>query len=158
MKMINSVLSAWALGQKKSIAPSALIKPAHFVERTGLATVGGACGLFVAVGLMRSGNEFLESPWIALLIMIYGAFAFYLGVDLPTRPAQQVSPIASEECNDETLTPTPPDGGIHSGQPTTACARRRPGTDCGTVGEGLKTVDEPDFNRPLRYLEWCNGF
>ena len=87
MKMFDSALSALALGQKNLsalwIVTSVLIQPAHLVERIGLAIIGGACGLFVAVASS-------ESSWIVLLIMFYGAFAFYIGIDLPSRPARRV--------------------------------------------------------------------
>jgi hypothetical protein len=74
--MFDSVLSALALGQKNLsalwVVRAVLTQPAHLVERIGLAITGGACGLFVAVASS-------ESSWIVLLIMFYGAFAFYIG-------------------------------------------------------------------------------
>ena len=90
MKMFDSVLSALALGQKNLsalwVVPAVLTQPAHLVERIGLAITGGACGLFVAVASS-------ESSWIVLLIMFYGAFAFYIGIDLPSRRARRVAPM-----------------------------------------------------------------
>jgi hypothetical protein len=98
MKILESALSALALGQKNFsalwVSPSvliqpALIQPAHLFERIGLAIIGGACGLFVAVGSS-------ESSWIALLIMFYGAFAFYIGIDLPSRPARRAAKVSEQ--------------------------------------------------------------
>jgi hypothetical protein len=71
------------------IAPAALIRLAHLLERTGLATAGGSCGLYVAAILMRLGDEPFGSVWFILLVMLYGAFGFYVGIDLPGRPAQR---------------------------------------------------------------------
>jgi hypothetical protein len=48
------------------VAPSALIKSAHVLERIGLAAIGGSCGLFVAEGLMRRGTELSVSGWIVI--------------------------------------------------------------------------------------------
>ena len=93
MKLFDSALSALALGQKNLstlwVVPSVLIQPAHLVERIGLAIIGGACGLFVAVA--SSG-----SSWIALLIVFYGAFAFYVGIDLPSRPDRRIAAISKQ--------------------------------------------------------------
>ncbi len=90
MKILESALSALAFGQKNFsalwVSPSVLIQPAHLLERVGLAIIGGACGLFVAVGSS-------ESSWIVLLIMFYGAFAFYIGIDLPSRPTRRVAKV-----------------------------------------------------------------
>ncbi|WLA83146.1 hypothetical protein [Bradyrhizobium elkanii] len=102
MKMsIAVVLSALSLGEKKLarhghvaattwLGRSVLIKVAHILERIGLAMVGGAGGLYVAVGLMRMESEFFRSEWMVLLMMLYGALGFYLGIDLPSRLAQTV--------------------------------------------------------------------
>ena len=96
MRIFDSALSALALGQKNLsalwVVPSVLIQPVHLLERIGLATIGGACGLFVAAASS-------ESSWIVLLIMFYGAFAFYIGIDLPSRPARRVAPMVSEQWN-----------------------------------------------------------
>ncbi len=78
-------------------ARSVLIKVAHVIERIGLAMVGGAGGLYVAVELMRTGNELFGSEWMVLLIMFYGAFGFYFGIDLPGRHAQGVTPTLPEK-------------------------------------------------------------
>jgi hypothetical protein len=91
VKMFDS-----ALGQKNLsalwVVPAVLTQPAHLVERIGLAITGGACGLFVAVASS-------ESSWISLLIMFYGAFAFYIGIDLPSRRARRDAPMVSEQWN-----------------------------------------------------------
>jgi hypothetical protein len=93
MKMFESALGALALGQKNFsslwASPSVLIQPAHLIERIGLAIIGGACGLFVAVGSS-------ESSWTALLIMFYGAFAFYIGIDLPSRSARTAAKVSEQ--------------------------------------------------------------
>lgn len=98
MKMTNAVLSTFSLAKNTYAAatiwvvPSVLIKSAHLLERIGLATIGGSCGLLVAEGLMRRGNELSLSGWIVLLLMLAGAFSFYVGIDLPGRPAQRSTP------------------------------------------------------------------
>ncbi|WP_354099296.1 hypothetical protein [Bradyrhizobium sp. S3.2.12] len=99
---IAVVFSAMSLGEKKLakyacvatttwLDRSVLIKLAHIVERTGLAMVGGAGGLYVAVGLMRMETELFRNGWMVLLMVLYGAFGFYVGIDLPNRRAQTVN-------------------------------------------------------------------
>lgn len=94
MKMSNVVPSALSVAKYTYVAatiwvaPAALIKSAHLFERIGLATVGGSCGLYVAAALMRLENELFGSGWFILLMMLYGAFSFYIGIDLPGRPVQ----------------------------------------------------------------------
>jgi hypothetical protein len=103
MKMSNVVPSALSVAKYSYVAatiwvaPSPLIKSAHLLERIGLATVGGACGLYVAAALMR--HELFGSGWFILLMMLYGAFSFYIGIDLPGRPAQGSTPRLPEERN-----------------------------------------------------------
>jgi hypothetical protein len=105
MKMTSAVLGTLSLAKNTYVAatiwvaPSALIKSAHLLERIGLAAIGGSCGLFVAEGLMRRGTELSVSSWIVLLMMLYGAFSFYVGIDLPGRPAQRSTPKLPEEWN-----------------------------------------------------------
>jgi hypothetical protein len=105
MKMTSAVLGTLSLAKNACVAatiwaaPSALIKSAHLLERLGLATIGGSCGLFVAEGLMRRGTELSVSGWIVLLMMLYGAFSFYVGIDLPGRPAQRSTPRLQDEWN-----------------------------------------------------------
>lgn len=64
----------------------AISKWAHVLERTGLALTGAACGLFVAAHVGRADIELIGSAGMVLLIMLYGAAGFYLGVDLPEVP------------------------------------------------------------------------
>jgi hypothetical protein len=103
MRMTNAVLGTLSLAKNTYVAatiwaaPPALIKSAHLLERIGLATIGGSCGLFVAEGLMRRGTELSVSGWIVLLMMLYGAFSFYVGIDLPGRHAQRSTPRLPEE-------------------------------------------------------------
>lgn len=59
--------------------------------------VGGAGGLYVALGLMRMQTELFQNAWIVLLIVLYGAFGFYVGIDLPSRAAHTVGFQRSEE-------------------------------------------------------------
>jgi hypothetical protein len=56
---------------------------AHVLERSGLAMVGAACGLFVAAYMARTQVEALSAAWLILAVMIVGALGFYLGVDVP---------------------------------------------------------------------------
>ena len=57
-------------------------KFAHFLERTGLAMAGAACGLFVAAHV-GSSVSVLTSQGFLLVMMIVGAIGFYLGIDTP---------------------------------------------------------------------------
>lgn len=97
---IAVVVSALSFGERKLakyarvatttwLGPSVLIV-AHILERIGLAMVGAAGGLYVAVGMMRMENGFFRNEWIVLLMMLYGGFGFYVGIDLPSRLAQTV--------------------------------------------------------------------
>ncbi|WP_167771747.1 hypothetical protein [Bradyrhizobium frederickii] len=81
------------------VAPSALIRSAHLLERIGLASVGGASGLYVAAALMRLDNALFGNGWLILLMMLYGAFSFYIGIDLPARRAQGSASRLPEERN-----------------------------------------------------------
>jgi hypothetical protein len=78
-----------------SDARSGLSKWAHIIERIGLATAGGSCGLFVAAHIGRTDIDLLGSAIVILMMMLYGAFGFYLGIDLPAPPAHrlQQSPL-----------------------------------------------------------------
>lgn len=82
------------------VAPSALIKSAHLIERIGLAAIGGSSGLYVAAGLLRRQNELPWSVWIVLLMMLYGAFSF--GIDLPGRSARRSASIQRQGWNLDT--------------------------------------------------------
>jgi hypothetical protein len=84
------------------VAPSALIKSAHLIERIGLAAIGGSSGLYVAAGLLRRQNELPWSVWIVLLMMLYGAFSFYVGIDLPGRSARRSASIQRQGWNLDT--------------------------------------------------------
>ncbi|WP_271582116.1 hypothetical protein [Bradyrhizobium sp. CCBAU 45389] len=109
MKMsIAVVFSALSFGERKLtkyarvaatawFGRSVLIKLAHILERIGLAMVGAAGGLYVAVGMMRMDNDFFRNEWIVLLMMLYGGFGFYVGIDLPSRLAQTVESTRSGE-------------------------------------------------------------
>jgi hypothetical protein len=68
-------------------APSALSRPAHILERTGLAFTGASCGLFVAAHVGRADIDLVGSGAMVLAMMLYGAAGFYLGIDLPQVPA-----------------------------------------------------------------------
>ncbi len=65
---------------------SLLGKWAHIIERIGLATAGGSCGLFVAAHIGRANVDLLGSGIIILIMMLYGGLGFYLGIDLPSHP------------------------------------------------------------------------
>lgn len=56
---------------------------AHVIERTGLAMAGASCGLFVAAHVANAQIEALSSIALVLVMMVLGAFGFYLGIDLP---------------------------------------------------------------------------
>ena len=60
-------------------------KTAHVLERLGLAMAGAACGLFVAAHV-GSSIAALTSQGFLLLMMIAGAFGFYIGIDTPQLP------------------------------------------------------------------------
>jgi hypothetical protein len=55
---------------------------AHVLERSGLAMVGAASGLFVAAHV-GSSIAALTSQLFLLIMMIGGAIGFYLGIDTP---------------------------------------------------------------------------
>ncbi|MFB9269257.1 hypothetical protein ACFFWD_40150 [Bradyrhizobium erythrophlei] len=52
-------------------------------KRIALAAVGDSCGLYVAAVWTRLGHEPFRSEWFILLMMLYGSFGFYIGIDLP---------------------------------------------------------------------------
>jgi hypothetical protein len=72
-------------------------KLAHLLERTGLATAGASCGLFVAAHLVRAGLPAMTSVGFVLVLMLCGALGFYLGIDLPARAADADSADAAEK-------------------------------------------------------------
>ena len=63
-------------------------KFAHFLERTGLAMAGAACGLFVAAHV-GSSVAWLTNQAFLLFMMLVGAVGFYLGIDTPPMPPGQ---------------------------------------------------------------------
>jgi len=67
-------------------ARSTISRWAHVLERIGLALTGGSCGLFVAAHVGRSDIDLIGSAAAVFAMMIYGAFGFYLGIDLPHAP------------------------------------------------------------------------
>jgi len=48
---------------------------------------------------MRLDNELFGSGWLILLMMLYGAVSFYIGIDLPARRAQGSASRLPEERN-----------------------------------------------------------
>ena len=60
-------------------------KAAHFLERTGLALAGAACGTFVGAHV---GTSFaaLTTLGFLLAMILLGAVGFYLGIDIPPLP------------------------------------------------------------------------
>jgi len=99
MKMANANFNRSSGTKATAVAPSALIKSAHLIERIGLAAIGGSSGLYVAAGLLRRQNELSGSVWIVLLMMLYGAFSFYVGIDLPRRSARRSTSIQRQGWN-----------------------------------------------------------
>jgi hypothetical protein len=63
-------------------------KFAHFLERTGLAMAGAACGLFVAAHV-GSSVSWLTNQAFLLFMMLVGAIGFYLGIDTPPMPLEE---------------------------------------------------------------------
>jgi hypothetical protein len=57
-------------------------KFAHLLERVGLSMAGAASGLFVAAHVGSSIPAFTSEGFI-IMMMIGGAFGFYLGIDTP---------------------------------------------------------------------------
>ncbi|RZN12095.1 hypothetical protein CWO91_05985 [Bradyrhizobium genosp. SA-3] len=102
MKISNEVSSAFSLTRHAGnfrIARSSLIQAAHLLERIGLAAVGATCGLYVGATLLRQKGGLFESGWIVLLMMIYGAVSFYIGIDLSRTFARKSISSTSEEYN-----------------------------------------------------------
>jgi Trk-type K+ transport system membrane component len=60
-------------------------KFAHVLERSGLALAGAACGVFVGAHV-GSTVPWLTTQGFLLLMMLSGAFGFYLGIDTPPLP------------------------------------------------------------------------
>jgi hypothetical protein len=60
-------------------------KAAHFLERTGLALAGAACGTFVGAHVGTSFASLTTVGFLLAMIAI-GAIGFYLGIDIPPLP------------------------------------------------------------------------
>jgi hypothetical protein len=103
MKIANANFDSSAGTKTTGVAPSALIKSAHLIERIGLAAIGGSSGLYVAAGLLRRQTELPGSVWIVLLMMLYGAFSFYIGIDLPGRSARRSASIQRQGWSADTV-------------------------------------------------------
>jgi hypothetical protein len=73
-------------------------KFAHFLERTGLAMAGAACGLFVAAHVGSTIAAFTSQAFIVIM-MVGGAVGFYLGIDTPPLPFAQHSQPSNGETN-----------------------------------------------------------
>jgi hypothetical protein len=73
-----------------SDARSPISKCAHVIERIGLATAGGSCGLFVAAHVVRANIDLPGSDIVILIMVLYGALGFYLGIDLPPPPPHRL--------------------------------------------------------------------
>ena len=58
---------------------------AHVLERSGLALAGAACGVFVGAHV-GSSVPWLTTQGFLLIMMLSGAFGFYLGIDTPPQP------------------------------------------------------------------------
>lgn len=56
---------------------------AHVVERTGLAMSGAMCGTFVAALQTSANAELFDSAGFIVSMVLLGAIAFYLGIDIP---------------------------------------------------------------------------
>jgi len=63
---------------------------AHFLERTGLSMAGAACGLFVAAHV-GSSVSWLTNQAFLLFMMLVGAIGFYLGIDTPEQPLEELA-------------------------------------------------------------------
>ena len=62
-------------------------KAAHFLERTGLALAGAACGTFVGAHVGTSVGALTTVAFLLAMIAV-GAIGFYLGIDIPPLPFQ----------------------------------------------------------------------
>jgi hypothetical protein len=60
---------------------------AHVIERSGLAMAGAMCGTFVAAQLAKADVVWFGSVGFVLAMVLAGTIGFYLGIDIPRRPA-----------------------------------------------------------------------
>jgi hypothetical protein len=62
----------------------------HVIERSGLALVGAAAGLFVGI---QTGATIpaLTNPTFLLVMTVVGAVGFYLGIDTPVHRFQAIA-------------------------------------------------------------------
>lgn len=73
-------------------------KFAHLLERSGLALAGAACGVFVGAHV-GSTVPWLTTQGFLVLMMLSGAFGFYLGIDpppLPFHPHEEGTPAEKQ--------------------------------------------------------------
>ncbi|MGJ4926524.1 hypothetical protein ACQR1I_00845 [Bradyrhizobium sp. HKCCYLS2038] len=71
---------------------------AHVLERSGLALAGAACGVFVGAHV-GSSVPALTTQGFLVLMMLAGAFGFYLGIDtpqMPFHPHEEGTPAANK--------------------------------------------------------------
>ncbi|MGJ4949406.1 hypothetical protein [Bradyrhizobium sp. HKCCYLS20291] len=71
---------------------------AHVLERSGLALAGAACGMFVGAHV-GSSVPALTTQGFLVLMMLAGAFGFYLGIDtpqMPFHPHEEGTPAANK--------------------------------------------------------------
>ena len=76
------VLRAPISGSGEMVMRFRVRKLAHVLERSGLALAGAACGVFVGAHV-GSSVPWLTTQGFLLLMMLSGAFGFYLGIDTP---------------------------------------------------------------------------
>jgi len=62
-------------------------RAAHVVERSGLAMAGALCGTFVAAHLANASIAPFDSVGFTATMVLVGMIGFYLGIDIPRRPA-----------------------------------------------------------------------
>ncbi|GLH81319.1 hypothetical protein SSBR45G_62280 [Bradyrhizobium sp. SSBR45G] len=71
---------------------------AHVLERSGLALAGAACGVFVGAHV-GSSVPWLTTQGFLVVMMLSGAFGFYLGIDtpqIPFHPHEEGTPAAKK--------------------------------------------------------------
>ncbi|MBR1142404.1 hypothetical protein JQ567_03835 [Bradyrhizobium sp. AUGA SZCCT0431] len=58
--------------------------------------------MYVAAALLRRQDELPLSVGIVLLMMLFGAFSFYVGIDLPRRSARRSASIRRQRWSPDT--------------------------------------------------------